>query len=196
MKYELLEEDTIEIESHKLYRIRALTKFRDDVEPGDLGGYIDKTSTLSHQNECWVDCNSKVYNDVKIDGNVSIVDSEIDNLCRINGDIAICRARLSDDVIIMKNAIILGCKISNKVILDGTLDLSECSISDNVLILSEVDMLNTKLSNYVSITGDYSIMDAHIASNIKMHGKGLVLGVTLECDRNYNDLKLINTANN
>ena len=47
-KYELVKEDSIEVEGRTLYRIRALREFGDlengvyYVDQGDLGGYIQK----------------------------------------------------------------------------------------------------------------------------------------------------------
>lgn len=51
-KYELTK-DSVRLMGHKLYRIKALRDFG-DVKKGDLGGYIEKESNLSHGGTCWV----------------------------------------------------------------------------------------------------------------------------------------------
>lgn len=70
-KYELIPDKYINYRGKKLYRIRALIDF-DDVSEGELGGYIESESNLSHEGDCWVygDAmvahNSKIYDNAKI----------------------------------------------------------------------------------------------------------------------------------
>ena len=55
-KYEMLKDQSLEYEGRKLYRIRALVDFKcheglfnnRKIKAGDLGGYIEKESNLSH----------------------------------------------------------------------------------------------------------------------------------------------------
>lgn len=63
-KYKLTEE-TLKIEDHTLYRIIALQNFT-DVKKGDLGGFIEKESNLSHNGNCWI------YNEAVVYGNASV----------------------------------------------------------------------------------------------------------------------------
>ena len=63
-KYELTNE-TIEIDGHMLYRIKALKNFG-DVKKGDLGGFIEKEENLSHEGYCWVYENAKVFGNAKV----------------------------------------------------------------------------------------------------------------------------------
>ena len=58
-KYKLTE-DFIFYKDKKLYRIQALKDFK-SVKAGDLGGYIEKESNLSHEGNCWAYDNAKVY---------------------------------------------------------------------------------------------------------------------------------------
>ncbi|MGE3336009.1 MAG: hypothetical protein AB7I36_20405 [Rhodospirillaceae bacterium] len=66
-KYELLgEEHSIEVGwpsgPYTLYRIRALVDIpRFDVKKGDLGGFVQSEENLSHEGDCWVDRDAKVY---------------------------------------------------------------------------------------------------------------------------------------
>ena len=47
-KFELLLDDTIEVFSRELFRIKATRDFG-GVKKGELGGYIEKEENLSHQ---------------------------------------------------------------------------------------------------------------------------------------------------
>ena len=58
-KYKLTEECK-EHFGRKLYRIKALIDFG-DVKAGDLGGYIESEKNLSHNDNCWVYGNARVY---------------------------------------------------------------------------------------------------------------------------------------
>lgn len=54
-RWALVPDDTIEFENRRLTRIRALVHMHTHgVRPGDLGGYIEKVSNLSRQDNAWV----------------------------------------------------------------------------------------------------------------------------------------------
>ena len=97
-KYDLLRDDTLKVFGIKLYRIRALKSFG-DVKKGDLGGYIESESNLSHEGNCWV------YDDVKVFGKDCICgDTMLYNKVRINGKARVFgdaevfgKARISDN---------------------------------------------------------------------------------------------------
>ena len=61
-KFELLLDDTITVFGIKLFRIKALISFG-NVEEGELGGYVEKESNLSHDFNAWVYGNARVYGD-------------------------------------------------------------------------------------------------------------------------------------
>lgn len=68
-KYELTDE-TIIVENTVIHRIRALVDIpKHNVKAGDLGGFIEKESNLSHNGECWI------YNDACAFGNALIYDN-------------------------------------------------------------------------------------------------------------------------
>lgn len=67
-KYELVKEDTIQIDGHTLYRIRALKTIKSAyfIREGDLGGYIESEDNLSQEGNGWVAEDAQVYGDIKI----------------------------------------------------------------------------------------------------------------------------------
>ena len=82
-KFELIKEDSIEVEGHTLYRIRALKDFGDQekgiyqVEKGMLGGYIQKEENLSHEGNCWVFDDAKVFGDAVVKDNAFVTDESM-----------------------------------------------------------------------------------------------------------------------
>lgn len=69
-KYKLTN-DSIKIDGHILYRIRACKNFS-DVKVGDLGGFVQTENNLSHGGDCWVGGNAMVYGDAWVYENAHI----------------------------------------------------------------------------------------------------------------------------
>ncbi len=63
-KYELTDE-TIEVDGRTLHRIKALRDFG-GVRTGDLGGFIESESNLSHDGDCWIYDEAKVYDKAQV----------------------------------------------------------------------------------------------------------------------------------
>ena len=77
-KFELTT-DTKMFLGRKLFRIKALISFG-NVKSGDLGGYVEKESNLSHDNNAWISSNAKVSGDARVYGNAK-VSGNADYLC-------------------------------------------------------------------------------------------------------------------
>ena len=71
-KYEMTGE-TREVLCHTLHRIRALRKFF-EVKPGDLGGWIESESNLSHEDIAWVGGEACVLENARVYGSARVYD--------------------------------------------------------------------------------------------------------------------------
>ena len=122
-KYELTDE-TISHLGRTLHRIRALRDF-DDFEEGHLGGFIESEKNLSHERNCWVNDDAKVFGNAKVlgdawvYGNATVCDNAlvfdkadisdnafVGNGVLLNGDAIVCgNARIEriSDYIVFKN---------------------------------------------------------------------------------------------
>ena len=140
-KYELLTNDTIEINGNTLYRIRALHDF-DDVEKGDLGGYIQSEDNLSHEGNCWVYDDAKVYESAIIYGNTKLYDNvEVYGHACISDSV-----HIRDNVKVYDNSIIHGF-----VIIQDNAQIFGCaSINGKVNILGNSNISHT-VCGYVSL---------------------------------------------
>ena len=69
-KYKLSEE-TLEIDGHVLHHIIALRSFG-KVKEGELGGWIEKESNLSHEGDCWIYNDAIVYGNAEVCGNAKV----------------------------------------------------------------------------------------------------------------------------
>ena len=70
-KYEILENDTIQVNGHKLLRIRALRNFW-TVEKGQLGGYVESEENLSHNGNAWVFGDARVFGKIMLRGQARV----------------------------------------------------------------------------------------------------------------------------
>lgn len=90
-KYEFTEETKI-IDGVTLHRIKALIDFSDDIKAGDIGGFIESESNLSHDGNAWVYDNACVYGNARVFNNARIA----------------CDASVYDDAFVCDNAKIYG----------------------------------------------------------------------------------------
>ncbi|UNF28759.1 hypothetical protein [Bartonella krasnovii] len=72
-----LTNETRVFDNQILYRIKALKDFA-DIKAGDLGGFIENESNLSHDGNCWVGDNAyvvktgRVYDNARVYGNAGV----------------------------------------------------------------------------------------------------------------------------
>jgi len=95
MKYEMFGEVV-----DGLQRIRALKDFG-DVKVGDVGGWIENESNLSHDGDCWVAGNAQVFQDAKVSDSVRVSES-----ARVFGN-----AKVSGAARIFDHVAISGCAV-------------------------------------------------------------------------------------
>lgn len=77
-KFELTT-DTKMFLGRKLFRIKALISFG-NVKEGDLGGYVENESNLSHSGDAWVSGEARVYGEAWVYDNARVY-GEADYLC-------------------------------------------------------------------------------------------------------------------
>lgn len=104
-KYELTEE-TLEIDGHVLHRIIALRSFG-EVKEGELGGWIEKESNLSHEGDCWIYNDAVVYGDAKVcDDAIVYSNAKVCGNAIICGNAEVCgnaKVEKKSDYIVFKN---------------------------------------------------------------------------------------------
>ena len=87
-KFELTAESKINWFGRTLYRIKACIDFTtisgDEVKAGDLGGFVEKESNLSHNGKAWVYGDAKVWGDAEVYG-----DAEVWGNAEVCGDASI-----------------------------------------------------------------------------------------------------------
>lgn len=150
-KYKIIESTAIEYEGHKLYRIEALRDFA-NVKKGDRGGYVETQDNLSHDGNCWIYNDAKVYGQAKVFEDALIWDNaEVFNHAEIYG-----KAQIRD------NAEVSG---YSKVY-----DKAEVTDHANVFGLAKV-FGNATLSNQAEV-----YVEAQVYGKAQVYGNAQVCG--------------------
>ena len=86
-----LTDDTVTLKNGKvLHRIQALRDFG-RVKAGDLGGYIEKEDNLSHEGDCWVDDDAKVFGKARVYEHARVFDNAwVYGKARVFDDAEVC----------------------------------------------------------------------------------------------------------
>ena len=75
-KFELSTDSTINFWGTTLFRIKACISFTtltgEEINAGDLGGYIEKEQNLAQVGKAWVYGDAEVYGDAKVCGNAEV----------------------------------------------------------------------------------------------------------------------------
>lgn len=166
-KYQLLRNDTIEMEGNILYRIQALRDFN-DVKKDDLGGYVQSYSNLAQCDGCWIYGFAKVYNKAKVLGNAIVTNNAIvkgkaviydnakicDNVIVIDDTIVGDNAIIHDYVKIYGKATVRG----NAYIMNNVVIMHNAHVTDNAYIIDNVVISNhAKIMSNARLCGDLVI---------------------------------------
>jgi len=189
-KYKLMHNDTITFNGVRLYRIKALRDFS-DVKAGDVGGFIEKESNLSHEGDCWVYDDAMVYGDARIIGNAKVRD----NAC-IYGVVMI-----TDNVEIAGNAIVEGQCIT---MYDNVKVYDNARICGNVRLYGNARVYGyAKIMNQAVIGGNARVHDyasvwnyARVYGNAEIYGNARIQECAEVCDnaRVYGHAAIMGTA--
>lgn len=163
-KYELLKENTIIHNGVTLYQIVATRDFGTNVEMGELGGWVENETNLSHYGDCWITDNAKVYGKAKvkknaiISGSAEIKDAEITDYVKIGGYVKVHGGLISG-----------WSEINGEVVISGNVHIYE-----HATIYGQAS-----ISGYSKITGtvgDNAIVRglAYISNNAKILGDAVI----------------------
>lgn len=156
-KYEILENDTIQVNVHKLHRIRALRNFW-PVEKGQLGGYVESEENLSHNGDAWVFGNAKVFD----------------------------HARVSDNAQVSGNAYVFGYAWvrGNAKVFDNAKVFGEASVYGNAYVFGDAWVFgNAKVCDHATVFGKAEVYgdafifgDSHVFGNAHVFGDAMLYG--------------------
>lgn len=153
-KYKITDE-SIQMDGHTLYRIKALKSFG-DVNRGDLGGYIERESNLSQKDNCWIYRMAKVFGSARVYGNARV---DVDALVYGN-------ARVFDNAQVADFAKVFGeAWIYGSAWIYGT-----ARVYDNAHVFGGSKVSgNTRIYGYAQVFGDARVFgDAHVLEHASL----------------------------
>ena len=201
-KYKMLKNDTIIYKGVKLYRIQALKSFN-DVEKGDLGGYIQSHKNLSHDGNCWVYDNAKVFNEALVEDN-----AQIHNQAMIYGSALVAdNAEIFNNVKIFKLAKVFGdAKIYHNVRIYGSAIICDhATLYDYAEVFNNATVYNNatiadhaKIYNDVKVRHYALVYDNAIISNAAdVHGMAVIAhNARIDGNRKYITMDNVGSRNN
>jgi len=178
-KYELTSEFKFNVFGVKVFQIKALIEIKQlGIETGDLGGFIEKESNLSQQNNAWVYGNAQVYGDAWVSGDALVCDNaRVSGNAHVFGDAQVCgNARVSGDAQVYGDAWVYGnAQVSSNAQVYGDARVyGNAQVSDNALVYGNARVYgNAKLESVYCIAHIQTIKYGITATNI---------GISIGCE--------------
>lgn len=173
-KYELLENDTIiNEEGKKLYRIKALKQLNGyydvdkgyrSVNVGDLGGYIERETNLSHEGNCWIYDKAQSFDEARVRDNA----------------IMACNSKICNKATILN----MAKAFDNALICDRSVVADMSLIFDNAIIKENVELLNYScVFGNAKISGNTIVKDnAHVYGDLEISNGTIIGNVSIAYD--------------
>lgn len=158
-KYELTD-DTIEVYGRTLHRIIALKNFG-NVKINDLGGYIEKETNLSHEGNCWV------YDEAKVFGYARIIDN-----AKVFG-----KAEVFNNALVCNNTEVYGnAQVhGNAKVSDNAHVFNNAEVYDNAHVATDAEVYgNAQVYGNSMIKYSYICGSASICGHAQIIDNGLI----------------------
>ena len=157
-KYRLTDE-TIEFNGVKLHRIEALKDFS-VVKKGDKGGFVQSEKNLSHDGDCWIFNDAKVYSNAKVSESAIVYENAIVRGSSVVRGLAIVRGSsiVNDLAIVRGSSIVEGhSHVLEEAVVSGTSIVRGIST-----VLGHASIFNAKIersSDYIVFQNWWSDLD-------------------------------------
>ena len=152
-----------------LYRVVALISFG-SVSAGDVGGWIEKESNLSHYNNAWVSDNAQVSGDAWVVDN-----AQVSGNAWVLGD-----ARVSGDALVSGNAQVLdNSRVSGDAqVSDNAWVSGDARVSGNAWVLGKSRVSdNAQVLGNSRVSGNAQVLDnSRVSGDARVSGNAWVLG--------------------
>jgi UDP-3-O-[3-hydroxymyristoyl] glucosamine N-acyltransferase len=175
MKKFKLTKETKEVFGITLYRIKSLRTFS-DVKKGDLGGFVENESNLSHEHDAWVYDDAQVYDNAHVSCNA-----------RISNNACVCgNAWVSGNAVVCNNALVAGrARVHlNAKVYDNANIYGNANVYGNSKVFG-----NACVYDSVRIYGNALVSgNARVYSNAKVAGEAIVTRNVLSIDFDTYDI--------
>lgn len=176
-KYRMLDEESMVIDGHKLYRIESLRNF-DDVKIGDKGGYIESEMNLSHSGFCWIYDDAVAFERARVRSG-----AKLRHTASVRGFAEISqKAVLTDYAEAIDRVKIYGCaKLSENVhacksaVIYGQAAISGGSlITEAALVCGDAEVRDAMVCGFSRIYGSAKVRNARISGAAEICGNAVI----------------------
>ena len=156
-----LTEETIEIGDRELHRIVALKSIkRYGVKPGDLGGFVERTDNLSHDGDCWVTKNAKVFEDAEVVGDALVTDNAV----------VLGKSSIAGYACISGKAYIIG-----KSVVDGRAKVKGNAVVNSAIVTEDATVKADAVVRGVTLCGHITVKrSANIDGDVTLLSSGTI----------------------
>lgn len=160
---------------HKMYRIKALRDIpAHNVKAGDLGGWVNRRKILSHEGDCWIGGEAKVFSEdsygASISGNALVTDEAI-VYCQGTSGI-----RIFENAIVNDNVKIFLYTRERIARIHGNARLSGKVIAHNPIEITGTISEEASIAEGSSVMGNAHVSGSAKISNSAVLGAARVLG--------------------
>lgn len=165
-KYKFIEEKEVlgtDGKKHILHRIQAIEEFW-NAEEGDIGGWIEKESNLSHDGNAWIKNDACVYGNARIEGNAVVSEQ-----AQVYGN-----AIVSEQAEVYGNACVFGnaCVDCNAKVYDYATVGEEARITSHARVYGQAN-----ISRQAGVGGFSHILEnAYVGENAHIYGAAMIAG--------------------
>lgn len=138
----------------KWHRIRALEYIGEDVEPGDLGGFVESEDNLSQEDACWIFNDAIACESAQVSGNAVLKDQAVARGTALVSN----NAEVGGKAIVQDYAIVLEGYVSGNTHICGNAKLTKELNSEGVPEVSGDAFVYGTLSGSVHCCGDAIIL--------------------------------------
>ena len=151
-KYEIT--DIAHPSNSKWHRIRALEYIGEDVEPGDLGGFVESEDNLSQEDACWIFNDAIACESARVSGNAVLKDQAVARGTALVSN----NAEVGGKAIVQDYAIVLEGYVSESARICGKAKLTKELDSEGVPEVSGAAYVYGTLSGSVHCCGEAIIL--------------------------------------
>lgn len=156
-------------EKHTLHQIQATKEFW-NVEPGDIGGWIEKEENLSQEDDAWVKGDAKVFENARVEGDAVISgQAEVLGKATVRGN-----AKVYGNACVLENASVAwNSKVCGDAIIRGAAEIASNATICGQAVVSE----HAQVYGYSHIWGSaYVGGKAHVSGTASVGGNAIVRG--------------------
>lgn len=146
LKYRMTETTKEVLNRGTFYQIEALVDIPEkQVKKGDSGGWIQKMNNLSQLGNCWIDSKSYVGGNARVEGDSTIINSEVFDKCRVTGEALIKGSLLKDRSTVYGNAVVTNSLLSGQTIIKKGTSVAESRLKNVQCGIGEVYIYGSHL---------------------------------------------------